>query len=201
MVTYIFRDLNKYEESFICRYDGDADLPKTLSFQTVFPESWTDSNLLRTLSESNQYLKDWATGRSVKVQRINNAIFKVVRFDETSCWNTLSTVKTGRVWGYYLLDTSCEVFQCSMTPHYNAHFLYNEFERGHDLLDSSGNPLIDTDMVFSDGDNPWPTYPVNTKFDIVRDNIEIPEHADSMEEAEAFLHESYRCNPIYKQQN
>lgn len=196
MRTYLLRC---EDETYICRVHSDVYLPQRVEFKTVFDVSWTDSTLLRTLLAENPSVKEWtAKWPTISVRRIKNAPFKIIRVNETSCWDKEITKVTGRVFGYYLLDTSAQIYEACIIPSYNAAFLYNGFEKGHDKVDTKGEPVVTTEMVFDDGEMPYKSFLCNTDFDIVRDDIEIPEHADTMSEAEEILIDSYRSNPVEK---
>lgn len=53
----------------------------------------------------------------------------VVKFDETSYWDSKIAKKAGKIEGYYLADLTQHVNLAEFTPSIELYFLYNRFEK------------------------------------------------------------------------
>jgi hypothetical protein len=86
----------------------------------------------------------------------------IVRFDETHEWREEHRENCTAIWGYYLVDLTQHIYQCSMSPDVQGYFLYNR-------LDWKGKkcPFTEDEMSeneWNDGGNSYPTFQAQTNW-------------------------------------
>ncbi len=135
----------------------------------------------------------------------------VVKFDETMNWSDDIQQKAGKIYGYYLVDTS-EITHCAeLTGSYYCRFLYNRVEN----IDAFVIEEDEDSVTYSDeleeieyggsSENTNIYVPEFTKLDVVSDSYcekySETELQDFLEESayEDFIEEAieyFKCNPV-----
>jgi hypothetical protein len=122
----------------------------------------------------------------------------IVRFDETRDWSEEIQSKCKVLWGYYLIDLTQHIYQCSMSPDVQGYFLYNRLDWKGKKCPFTEDEM--SDMESLDGDSRFPTFQASTNWGEYKvvDCSDFDEggHEGAWEEFVEGMVENYQCNPI-----
>jgi len=122
----------------------------------------------------------------------------IVRFDETHEWREELQEKCKVIWGYYLVDLTQHLYQCSTSPDVQAYFLYNRFEFKEGVIPYGEEEL--SDMERDHGGSAYPTFQASTNWGSYKvvDCSDFDEGGFEGEWSEFVegMIENIQCNPI-----